>query len=309
VLDLAQDVEQAEAEYLDDLWFLLHHSEADDCLVTSLTAYFDDSGSDETSSLVTIGGPVMSRIQFKEFSVRWERMLAKHRISAPLHMTDFVRPGKYCTRGSEMKRALFGDVARLTNEHKLYSVSVGVPQGEFKTELSEDVRNNLIGPYGFAFFAAVSLNFVTCGLLKTGDRRISYLVDRGFCHEEQLDAAHLVLVRNEIIKGGFRHIGALTFETDDHVPALQSADAIAWASRRRQLDGALPEGFEPLNELLRDDADGLHAHIQMPREGIKFLADPINSWISRKGGIPRLVDIMRPPHRYEQPDVKSSHED
>ena len=235
-------------EEIDDLWFLLHHSEEDDRLVLGLTSYYDDSGSDDGSRLVTIGGPAMSRIQFKEFSKRWARMLARHRIEPPLHISDFVGMGKYAGWYPEFKRSLFLDVSRLINEHKLYSFSVAVPQAEFKGELGEDVRRVTIGPYAFAFFSAVIAHQHISAKLKAGPLKNAYMLDCGFGYQQQLFAAHAVIVNNETLAGGFRHTGALAFSPDDSVPALQAADAIAWASRKRELNGSLPVGFEPLNE-------------------------------------------------------------
>jgi hypothetical protein len=279
-------------EYLDDLWFLLHHSEDEDRLVLGLTSYLDDSGSDDGSKLVTIGGPVMSRIQFKAFSARWARMLSKHRVGALLHMSDFVGHGKHAGWYPEMKRSLFLDASALIAQHKLYSISIAISQDDFRSELSEKVRENLIGPYAFAFFVAVTTNQTVSEKSKTGPRRISYLVDSGFGHPEQLSIAHQVIVNLEIGMGGFRHTGALGFDTDDNVPALQAADVIAWASRKRQLAGVLPEGFEPLAEVLNEDRINLHAHIGIPKGGIKMLADPINNWLSRNGALPKLPDIV-----------------
>src|ERR1700678_2465589 len=105
-------------DYLDDLWFFLHHSEDEDRLVLGLTCYLDDSGSDDGSRMVTCGGPLMSRIDFKHFSARWAKMyernqFAGYTLEQPLHLSDFVGTGKYAGLYPELKRALFNDVARL----------------------------------------------------------------------------------------------------------------------------------------------------------------------------------------------------
>jgi hypothetical protein len=99
-------------------------------------------------------------------------------------------------------------------------------------------------------------------------------------------------VNLEKLAGGFRHTGALATDSDDDIPALQAADAISWASRKMKIDGALPEGFETLSEVLREDFILPHVTIPIPRHGIKMLANPINNWISRNGSIPLLSDIV-----------------
>ena len=256
-----------------------------------LTSYLDDSGSDDGSPLVTIGGPAMSRIPFKQFSKRWVNLLAKYRVEPPLHMSDFS-VGKYAGWYPEMKRALFLDASALINQHKLYSISIAISQQDFKSELSAEVRKSLIGPYAFAFFTAIGIHQALSEQMKTGPLRVAYLVDTGFGQQDQLVEAHSVVVALEKVTGEVRHTGALTFDSDDNVPALQAADVISWASRRRQLLGALPEGFEPLNEVLNEDRITAHAHIPLPKDGIKMLANPINLWISRKGSMPRLSDLV-----------------
>jgi hypothetical protein len=209
-----------------------------------------------------------------------------------LHMSDFVGHGKYAGLYPELKRNLFLAVAKLINEHKLYSVSISVSQTDFGKMLSREVRKTLIGPYAFAFFAIVLVNRQVSKKLRDGPVRIAYLVDRGFGHQEQLNQAHEVIVRLEKAVGEFRYTGALATDTDDDIPALQAADAIAWASRQISLNGALPEGFEPLAEVLRGNIKPPHQRIHIPKDGIQMLAEPINAWISKNGRMPQITDIV-----------------
>jgi hypothetical protein len=282
-------------DYLDDLWDLLHHCDDEARLMMGLKTYLDDAGGDDKSPLVTCGGVVMSRLDFKEFSKRWGRMYDRNQFSGyalepPLHMCDFVGYGKYTTLYPEFKRHLFLDVAKLINEHKLYSISVAVSQTDFNEVLSPDVRGNLIGPYALAFFSIVLAHQIVSE--RSGPIRTSYLVDAGFGHHDQLVQAHKVIVRFEQALRTFRHTGALATDTDDRVPTLQAADAISWASRRIVLDGALPEGFEPLTAVLRADIKPPHQTIRIRREGLKMFAEPINNWIAKKGKMPELTDIL-----------------
>ncbi len=291
---LAEDVVVCQAEeYIDNLWFFLHHRERDDDLLLGLTCYFDDSGTDDGSPFVTIGGPLLSRIQAKEMSRKWAQLIQSNKLEPPLHMKDFVGHGKLSTWPREFKRGLFRDACRIVNEHKLYSVSISISRDEFNHELAEDVRSDLIGPYAMAFFTAVALTQGACQktvLLK--DSRIAYLVDRGAAHSEQLDAAHKVISDIEK-KSGQGNTGTLGFETDDSCAPLQAADMIAWAARRRQLDGSFSPGFEPLEDVLAETEHPYHAHVQMPLHGIKMLATPINNWITKFGEIPKLENIIR----------------
>ena len=207
-------------------------------------------------------------------------------------MSDFSGSGKYAGLYPEFKRALFRDVAELINAHRLYSLSIAVSQVEFRKQLSEDVCSNLLGPYGFAFFSIVLAHQGLSENLSSGPLKTSYLVDRGFGRQDQLNQAHKLIVDFEKALGGFRHTGALATGSDDDVPALQAADAISWASRKIQLNGALPEGFEPLSEVLREDGPGPHVTVPMPSDGIKMFADPVKKWIAKYGTMPALKDIV-----------------
>jgi hypothetical protein len=267
--------------------------------VLGLTAYLDDSGSDRDSAVVTIGGPVFSRIQFREFSKKWAVLLDKFRIPQPLHMKDFVRPhGKHIGIGEEMKVALFANLCKLINSHKLYSLSISIPQQAFAARLAPDVQKNLIGPYAFAFFTAVTFVAELSKRRDTGGR-ISYVVDDGAAHKDQLVTAHSIVFdiekqsRNMGRSPSGPGVGALGFDIDDNVPALQAADLIAWSARRREL-GKLEGVFQPLHEVLNDKKAPTHGHVPVSSNGMDMLAIPINNWITKRGLIPSLKDIIRP---------------
>jgi hypothetical protein len=246
----------------------------------------------------------MSRIDRKYFSARWARMYEKYKnkfsgyiLEPPLHMKEFIGDGKYAGLLPEFKRTLFLDAARIINDHKLYSMSIAVNQKAFFSEVPENVRKVLIGPYAFAFFSLLLGHQHLSENHKQGPLKAGYLVDCGFVHYEQLVEVHRVLHGMElgIAKefGGFRHMGALGQDSDDRVPALQAADAVAWSSRRMELAGSLPAGFEPLTEVLRAEGKHpLHVTIPVDLDAIKMLSNPVNKWIAKYGELPTLADIF-----------------
>ena len=286
-------------DYPDDLWFTLHHSEEDGRLVLGLRFYLDDSGSDDGSQMVTCGGLVVDRINFKHLSRRWNAMYEKYRhkfsgytLDPPLHMSDFTGTGKYAGLRPEFKRTLFLDFVRIINDHKLYSLSIAISQIEYQSELSEEVRKELMGPYGFAFFSLVLAHQALSTKQSGGPVKAAYLVDRGFGYQHQLNQAHKLIVDFEVALGEGRHTGSLAVDADDDIPPLQAADVVAWASRKMQLQGALPEGFEPLANALREDGERPHKTIPIPLEGIRMFSVPVNKWVARHGTMPTLRDIM-----------------
>jgi hypothetical protein len=237
--------------------------------VLGLTSDLDDSGTHDQSPLVVIGGPVFSRIEHKEFSKRWAKMHSDRKIVPPLHMTDFVGMGKYAGWYPEIKRELFQAASKIINDHRFYSVAVAVSRDDFEARLSQEVRKGLIGPYAFAFFTAVLSNLTAIEHSKLFEGRISYLVDLGSPLPEQLREAHELIVNAQKGTRGESRIGTLALDTDTNVPALQAADVIAWSVRRKQIDGCLPEGFEPINSVI--DQEGLHVSVVISSDNIAML--------------------------------------
>jgi hypothetical protein len=244
---------QPDVGYLDNLWWSLHHSESKDRVVLGLTSYFDDSGSDGPSPITAIGGPAMSRIQFRAFKTRWDKLLFEHRIPQPLKMAHFVRPnGKHIGMRKEMKLSLFRGVSNLINSHKLYSLSISIPQVDFRSVLSPEICKTVAGPYSLAFICGAIMHRIL-GRSTNSQTVVSYVIDSGSAYPEQLVAAHLAITNLERRNNDFRYTGALAFDTDDRVPALQAADVISWSARRRQIDGNLRDEFAPLLEVLSEN--------------------------------------------------------
>lgn len=264
-----------------------------------LTSYYDDSGTDDLSPLTVIGGPTMPKDMADGLTDAWPNLLHLYRIENQLHMTDFVRPhGKNIGMHYEMKIAFFSEVARTINEHKQYSLSIVVPQADFKSLVPALARKEFMGPYAFAFFLAVMANQGVATHRRDRDTVTAYLVDDGCAGKEQLSAAHSYLLELERRGGGFRHTGAMGFDTDDRVPALQAADVIAWSARRKALN-QLNDEFAPLAIVLDENPPissrwtGVHSHIPIPREGVEKWAEPIRDWLANKGSPPSFEDLIR----------------
>ena len=155
----------------------------------------------------------------------------------------------------------------------------------------------MIGPYALAFFSLVLGHQWISERHPEGPLTAAYLVDCGFGHYDQLVEVHRVILGLEIAAsrelGDFRHTGSLTQDSDDRVPPLQAADAIAWVSRKVQLTGTVPKGFEPLLDTLRDRGpQPLHVTVPVDLKGIRMLANPINRLIAKNGKLPTLADVF-----------------
>ena len=258
-----------------------------------LKAYYDDSGTDAASQVTVLAGPVMSEQAFVEFEEKWSLLLESYEIPHPLHMKDFSGGGKHSSLSFGTKRELFGKAAGIINQYKLFSVSIGIPQVLFDSLLPKKVRKRQFGPYVLAFISAVLVNKALLDKSKLyGKRTISYLVDDGCAGKGQLLEAHSVVVGAGVGKRKFRHTGSITFDTDDRVSALQSADMVAWAARRRAVCGPLTGAFAPLEEVLSEAQEERHKHIDISEEGVQQFTTPIKNWLIFNGEMPSLRDII-----------------
>ena len=159
---------------------MLHHSYSPDLATMPLKAYYDDSGTDDSSQVTVLSGPVMSEQAFVEFEGKWSLLLDSYEIPHPLHMKDFSGGGKHSSLSFGTKREIFGKAAGLINGHKFFSVSIGIPQQLFDSLLPKKVRKRQFGPYVLAFISAVLANKAVLDKSKLyGNRTISYLVDDG----------------------------------------------------------------------------------------------------------------------------------
>jgi hypothetical protein len=251
-----------------------------------------------------VGAFLLDRRAFIRFDQSWRKMLDQYRVDS-LHMKDFVRPhGRYVGIYKELKFALFAEAVRLINSRKDSSLSVSVKNAEFKTAIPIEFYRKTLGPYTAAFIALALLNAKAANEFDSPEQ-IAYLVDEGSPFAEQLRVGHVLVKAFEKAQGRKIRTGALAFADDVDVSALQGADVIAWASRRRAAGDGLIDDFEPLNEIFkrRFNADGgevhphFHYHVQddltkrimeqLAVDGDKLSRDAFNALrsLSEEGGL------------------------
>jgi hypothetical protein len=102
------------------------------------------------------------------------------------------------------------------------------------------------------------------------DKRIAYLVDSGNPYAENVFFAHQELVQVQTPEK-YLNLGSLSFDLDDDVTALQAADVICWAVRRRATGFPFAAGFEPIEAILETKG---HNQSPFPEDFIRtILAD------------------------------------
>ena len=272
----------------------MHHSTDPRRISLAVTCYCDDSGSHDDSSTAVVGGTVMNKQGFIDLDHDWRRLLREFRLEN-IHMKDFTRPyGRYCTMNREMKIALFTSVANIINKTKVYSVSIAVPNSDFRALFPPKVYSQFMGGYALAFFALVIANH-DIALVTHYNNRISYLIDKGSNHHhQQLEGAHSVMLRVEK-ENGEKFTGAMASDLDDNNNALQAADVIAW-TYHRSLESEVGEEFRPLLKIFLEKQPPPrnkrpHLALAIPPEGVTIFANYIKSWIERTGQIPSWPEV------------------
>jgi hypothetical protein len=249
----------------------------------------------------------MSKEAFISFDRSWRRALDRYGVKPPFKVKALAKIGLY----PEMRRALLQELVGIVNHHKFYSLSVLVPQEEFKALLSMEVYRRLLSPYTFAFLSAVMVNHMEMERIgkHSPEQRaiVNYLHDTDNRYERQLRAGYKLIVEWQERYRPSIHTGAMATDSDDNVSALQASDMIAWIVNRKSTTG-LTEEFEGIEDLfgstpyssIGEQPSGksnFHISIDVPASGIEMLADGINLWLDA-GIMPNSLSEMgsAPPH-------------
>lgn len=204
----------------------MRHSVDPRRISVAVTCYCDDSGSHDDADIAVVGATVMNKQGFIDLDEAWHKLLREFRIEA-IHMRDFLRThGRYSAMPSEMKKALFTSIARAINKSKIYSISVAIPNTDFRSLFPSEAYKHFMGGYALAFLGIVIANH-DLALMTGYNNRISYLVDKGSQHHhEQLEGAHAVMLKIEN-ETGEKFTGPMASDLDDNNNALQAADVLS----------------------------------------------------------------------------------
>jgi len=255
-------------EGLLDLWW---HLASRATLLASLSCYIDDSGTDYDSKISVIGGPLFPRKSFFAFEYEWDRKLALHRVAPPIHMKEFAPRARLSYLNAQERRALFHDLVKVINDHKQYSITTEIENQEFREHFPGEKYKGLFGPAPLAFFWCMMLNH-----LAVRDhpslKQIAYVVSQSSENGQMMESHRFFREHESQIKEFYT--GAISFDTPVAVNALQAADMIAWANRRKRVNKFV-DGFEPLELLTRyvksSKRSGIHFHYPISAKSTKAL--------------------------------------
>jgi hypothetical protein len=236
-------------EYLNYLWFTMHHSDDPNKQVWAFhtRCYLDESGTHDGSPYTVVAGLLLNRSNFVSLGIEWQKMLCERGIKVPIHMTEFGPHGNLGHLSEADRYLLFANIAGIINSHKTYSLAGVLGQEQYKK--AKVHKRKEMSPYGYCFLYCVKINHLEADFNKY-PYNIAYLMSEVSEHKGQILAAHATtMVMQEIEKQPY-HMGSITFDYPKNVPALQAADVIAWGVNRKLMGKPFDQGFEFIETII-----------------------------------------------------------
>jgi hypothetical protein len=240
-------------EYLDYLWFTMHHTDDPNrqAWVFDVRCYLDESGTHDQSPYTVVAGLLLNRNNFISLGREWQKMLCERGVKVPIHMKEFGRPdGKLAYLTDSDRYLLFANIAGIVNSHKIYSVAATLDQQQYREILKLNKRKEM-SPHGLCFIHCVVTNYVNAKDNKY-KHNIAYLLSEVSEHKGQILISHAAIRREQEEKSIPYRVGSISFDLPKYVPALQAADVIAWGVRRRLIGDSFDQGFDYIENIISE---------------------------------------------------------
>ncbi len=202
------------------------------------------------------------------FDVLWNNMLSKFAVKPPLHMKEFGKHGKMGHLTYNDRYALFDQVEKIINYHKIHSLAFFIDQNKFNEIMDRRIKKHM-GVYGACFMGCAHLVF-KAARNSYYHKNIAFILESGNEHSEHIRKAHKAMIEIQEKKVLKINVGSLAFEFKQ-ISALQAADVIAWGSRRRAIGYPIGKGFQPISKIFNEK----HAQSAWEESWLKELNDSI----------------------------------
>ena len=140
------------------------------------------------------------------------------------------------------------EAVRLINTVRIFTFAATSNNRQHEQLFSQALRQEAFSVYASAFLMAIEINRASAVRAKY-DGAIDFVFDDGNQFKGHLIAFHESIHKLNLAEGC---VGSLVFATDTDLPALQAADVIAWATRRRKAGKELRGVHASLNALFDD---------------------------------------------------------
>jgi hypothetical protein len=250
---------------LASLWWAMHHSDDPDLQALVVSCYLDESATDGSTPIAVVGGLLINSLHFVGLDKKWRAMLDEFSLWPGLHMKDFGRHHRFAHMPPDKCESIFTRAAEIIKEHNICTIAATLEQDRYKALLSRGLRR-YASAYGLCFMACVAGSH-KIAQAHNYQKRVAFVVDPGNPYAEQVFFMHQALVEAQTDEN-FLNLGSLTFDKDDNVTALQAADVVCWAVRRRATGYPFVNGFEPIEKILDDQA---HNQAPYPEDAMRDL--------------------------------------
>jgi hypothetical protein len=247
-----------------------------------------------------MGGPVFAREGFLSLEREWTHTLAFHDVEPPVHMKDFARPhGRLANLTNEERRGLLHDLVCIINRRKAYGLTVAVDSASFRGIFPHKDFKKAFGPTPLAFLWCMVLNYGIVKERKEQVTRIAYFLSNSPVNIQMHDCYDFFRFYEPHM--GMELTGSIGFDSPKWVSALQAADMVAWANRKKQLDEPFNNGFEPLELLTPNPPLGferlqrkpiIHFHYPVHNASTKRLTEILGTPTHRKGKRESLFKLI-----------------
>jgi hypothetical protein len=114
------------------------------------TAYFDESGTHDSSEAAVVAGFVSNKIQWSAFSDRWQQVLENAHLDY-FRMSDFEnRRGQFIEWSENKRRNVLNELLSIINDHTFYSIGCVVLKKSMESLESDLVKEVCGDAYGVA---------------------------------------------------------------------------------------------------------------------------------------------------------------
>jgi len=213
-------------EYIQNLSLIIFPYNAQERVMASFVAYFDESGTHDGSPILTLAGYIADISQWVEFAREWNEILKQGGLTH-FHMSKFeARQGEFRGWDNErrllIQRGLIGIIKRRVNIGVFCAVNLAA-YDEFITEWR---RDNFGSPYNFCL--KMCLSQVTFWAQRFERKEpIAYIIEHGAGYNHEINKSFRETFANEKMRKFFR-LGSLTFDDKKRALPLQAADILAY---------------------------------------------------------------------------------
>jgi hypothetical protein len=192
--------------------------------VVNLEAYFDESGSDDGSPVLSVAGYLFEKSKCQEFDLAWKEVLDRYGLPF-FHMVDCAHGNKPFDKLSKAEcSAVEREMIELIRSHSLLGFATSVVESDYN-EIFPDHK-----PYGDAYtYCCWTCLACVHGWIGANifDGKVAYFFEAGHKSAAQANAIMNLIFKTEHLRHEYRY-AAHAFVDKKRIRPVQGADLLAW---------------------------------------------------------------------------------